>query len=406
MGASALAVVRRHDVTEPQMLQNALTFPQVGILRYSNSTGDTRTANLVGDKFIVTAGHNLPGSGVTATVEFGGQTYTTSVWQRHPNYNGSNLALGYDICVARLDRRVLNVAPLGIYPAFADENGQAAWVVGWGRSGTGLTGIQSGTVGFRAGQNRVDYDSTTPNILLADFDSPDNPAENSLASLGSTPEPMPFESCIASGDSGGALLLLNAGKWEVAGIHSAVGATDSTFNSDYGDFSVFTRIQPARQWIVDRLWENGRVAGHIQLDDYVASPQGVPLTIEIREVGTTNVVETRGVPLAIDGGFSFSTTLRGRYDIAVKGSKWLRHVWSDLNITNNTPGGLTATLAGGDVDGDNEIGPGDFALLAGAFLSVNGDPNWSDQADLDGDGEVGPGDFAILSANFLQTGAP
>jgi len=67
---------------------------------------------------------------------------------------------------------------------------------------------------------------------------------------------------------------------------------------------------------------------------------------------------------------------------------------------------LMATLAGGDVDSDNEIGPGDFALLAGAFLSVNGDPNWNDQADLDGDGEVGPGDFSILSANFLQTGAP
>lgn len=57
----------------------------------------------------------------------------------------------------------------------------------------------------------------------------------------------------------------------------------------------------------------------------------------------------------------------------------------------------------GDIDGDGEVGPGDFAALAAAFLSAPGDPNWNEAADLDCDGEVGPGDFDILSRNFLRS---
>lgn len=54
----------------------------------------------------------------------------------------------------------------------------------------------------------------------------------------------------------------------------------------------------------------------------------------------------------------------------------------------------------GDINSDDEVGPADFALLAAAFGSFVGDPNYDANADLNGDGEVGPADFAILSANF------
>lgn len=54
----------------------------------------------------------------------------------------------------------------------------------------------------------------------------------------------------------------------------------------------------------------------------------------------------------------------------------------------------------GDINGDNEVGPADFSLLAAAFGSFVGDPNYNAAADINGDEEVGPADFAILSANF------
>ena len=65
---------------------------------------------------------------------------------------------------------------------------------------------------------------------------------------------------------------------------------------------------------------------------------------------------------------------------------------------------MTFSLINGDIDGDNEVGPGDFGILSSAFGSVDGDPNWDPEADLDGDGEVGPSDFGILSANFGLSG--
>lgn len=62
------------------------------------------------------------------------------------------------------------------------------------------------------------------------------------------------------------------------------------------------------------------------------------------------------------------------------------------------------TLYQGDCDLDNEIGPGDFEMVVGAFGTVEGDDDWNPQADVDGDGEVGPGDFEIIVENFGLAG--
>lgn len=73
------------------------------------------------------------------------------------------------------------------------------------------------------------------------------------------------------------------------------------------------------------------------------------------------------------------------------------------------PGGLTATSLdfapiAGDIDGDNEVGIGDFAVLSFAFGSSAGDPNYIEEADLNGDETIDIGDYAILSQNFGRVG--
>jgi hypothetical protein len=62
------------------------------------------------------------------------------------------------------------------------------------------------------------------------------------------------------------------------------------------------------------------------------------------------------------------------------------------------------TLYQGDCDLDNEIGPGDFEIVVGAFGSVAGEDDWNPQADADGDGEIGPSDFEIIVENFGLAG--
>lgn len=51
----------------------------------------------------------------------------------------------------------------------------------------------------------------------------------------------------------------------------------------------------------------------------------------------------------------------------------------------------------GDVDGDLEVGPGDFEIITSNF---GNSPTTPEEGDLDRDGEVGPGDFEIVVANF------
>lgn len=54
----------------------------------------------------------------------------------------------------------------------------------------------------------------------------------------------------------------------------------------------------------------------------------------------------------------------------------------------------------GDIDGDGEVGPGDFEIINEDFGLPVEDPNANPNADIDGDGEIGPGDFEYVVNNF------
>ena len=54
----------------------------------------------------------------------------------------------------------------------------------------------------------------------------------------------------------------------------------------------------------------------------------------------------------------------------------------------------------GDIDGDGDVDRYDFGILAGAYGSSEGDPNYLPEADLDSDGDVDRYDFGIFAANY------
>ncbi|MGI5832746.1 MAG: hypothetical protein ACOX6D_09515 [Thermoguttaceae bacterium] len=55
-----------------------------------------------------------------------------------------------------------------------------------------------------------------------------------------------------------------------------------------------------------------------------------------------------------------------------------------------------------DVDGDGFVGPGDFAMMSGAWFSQPGSFRWNPACDVDGDGFVGPGDLSFLSCVWFE----
>lgn len=146
------------------------------------------------------------------------------------------------------------------------------------------------------------------------------------------------------------------------------------------------------------------LSGTVTLADFTGSVASQTVMIEVYSADGMTLLETfNNVALDAGGAYSVNTTLAaGTYDVFIKGSHWLRKLSDDASFAPNAT--VSLTLTNGDVDGDNEVGPGDFGALSSAFGSVDGDSNWNAMADLDGDGEVGPSDFGILSANFGTSG--
>lgn len=146
-----------------------------------------------------------------------------------------------------------------------------------------------------------------------------------------------------------------------------------------------------------------RLSGTVTLGDLSVSPAGQQVTVEVRNVGSTTPLDSYTATLDASGAFTVITTRTGTFDVAVKGSHWLRKVTSAVSFTN--PGAtFSVTLANGDVSGDNAVTLGDFAQLRAAYGSSPGNSNWNVNADLNGDGAVTLGDFAILRAHYGMMG--
>jgi hypothetical protein len=140
----------------------------------------------------------------------------------------------------------------------------------------------------------------------------------------------------------------------------------------------------------------------IDFQDYVG-PYPAKVTIELRRVGTTEIVETLELPWALFE--SFGTYRYGTFDIAVKSSHWLRKVIPAVTFRPfQVIPPLAVSLINGDCDESNDVGIGDYAMLSAAFNSSAGDSNYDENADLNGDQSVDIGDYGILSTNFGAIG--
>lgn len=143
------------------------------------------------------------------------------------------------------------------------------------------------------------------------------------------------------------------------------------------------------------------VSGQIALADWTATLLGVPVTLEI--VSGTTTIETKHVQLTLAGGYRFDTNLSGAYDVYARGPHWLRKNLGSF-ILGGVSSGVSGMLTNGDIDGDNEVAIGDYAVLSSAFGTIPVSVGWVENADLNGDESVDIGDYAVLSANFGLVG--
>jgi hypothetical protein len=120
-------------------------------------------------------------------------------------------------------------------------------------------------------------------------------------------------------------------------------------------------------------------------------------------LGANNNVTFQFPYTVLDGSFSLAGPFEQRYSVWIKPS---HHLGKNIGIQDFTNGTIDLTgtpitgLVNGDVDEDNEVGPGDFEAVVTAFGATPDAATWDLGADLDEDGEIGPGDFEIVVANF------
>ncbi len=291
--SDSAAGTRRHDVPDSQFLDLASSnsaFDAVGKFNWSEPDGSFLASGvLVESNWVLTAAHVIDGtdflgSGITnLRFQIDGETIDAAQWIPHENWEvvGGNLFAGWDIGLVRLDRRVINVDPVVRFidqglPGQPSELGQTATMVGFGTTGTGVTGFVSGTGGTkRAGQNIVDVvgdiqtAGSIPNfrfgndrLIAADFDEPGTPASSTLGNT----VPIGLEYLTAPGDSGGGLFLQEAGIQKLAGITSIGTASDGNINSDYKDRGSYTRVSRFNDWIEQTIAANSPVLSAADFD--------------------------------------------------------------------------------------------------------------------------------------------
>jgi Trypsin len=216
---------------------------------FVNSWGYTGCAILIEPDWVLTAAHNLTLAS-SGTFTINGVAYASSQFIKHPGWNGNSLN-GFDVALVQLSASVLGVTPATLYSG-SEEFGQAGTYVGFGFTGTGLTGWRTLDNQKWAFQNVIDGDFANPSVLLgSDFDNPHTPADNAFGDA----TPLALEGCVAPGDSGGGVFLDFGSQSFLAGVISFVGSTDGNSNADYGDVSGFGRVSAYVPWIASTIPE-------------------------------------------------------------------------------------------------------------------------------------------------------
>ena len=278
--AAGRAGVIRNDVNDSVYTSLAAqsVYDSVGFLRWNEgASGYIASGTLISPEWVLTAGHvvggtNNYGAGVSGMFFGLGSVYsgtgvTATDWIPFSGWSSSNgdVWAGVDLGLVRLSQPITSVTP-ALLDFSTPLLGLLGTNVGYGRSGTGTSGMNSDAGVKRAGQNMIDarggmvtrmgsgtllnLNGISSTVLFQDFDHPTDLVASTMGSV----TPVAQEYLIASGDSGGGLFIEVGGMTKLVGVNSFLASLpyplDTTgANADYGDLAGVVSVQSFENWI-------------------------------------------------------------------------------------------------------------------------------------------------------------
>ncbi len=318
-----------------------------GVVRISSGGYSGTGALLYDGRAVLTAAHLFTATNLSASVRFetrdGSRSIAASRVLIHPLYDDDQA--NHDLAIVWLAAPAPLAAPRYTLYRDQDEIGQAFTLVGYGRTGTGVTGesLDGYTVPVRLkASNRFDAGietlksalgslmawSPVPGTqLIADFDEGSS-ARDALGRLIQRTELGQGldEGFIASGDSGGPAFIrgLLAGVASYTTSLSRPGIDpdiDSETNSSFGEIAAWQRLSHYQAWIDQSL--------RSQYSDAPARPEDVKKTVHEGHSGTalayfllqfTGVRSDPGQILSVDFATRDGTARAGSDYIAATGT--------------------------------------------------------------------------------------
>ena len=235
---SSLGATIRDDVPDSDYvaLGNEAAFAAVGT--FVNSWGYTGCGILIAPDWVLTAAHLFTAAN-SGTFTLDGTSYSSTQLITDPSWDGK-ASDGSDFGLVHLSSSLTAIPPPPLYTG-SSLLGQTCTFVGYGFTGTGLTGWKTLDGQKRGFQDVVDVNNpnfgNVASVFGAIFDNPTG--GNAL----------PLEGCVAPGDSGGGVFATDGSQYYLAGVISFVASTNGNANSSYGNISGFDSISAAMPWI-------------------------------------------------------------------------------------------------------------------------------------------------------------
>jgi hypothetical protein len=247
--ASIWGVTIRDDQPDSSYLALAASPEYAAVGTFVSNWGYTSSATLIAPDWVLTAAHMLVAAS-SGTFTINGTSYASTQLIRNPGWN-SNPMDGYDFGLVHLSSPVVGINPAALYTGSSDL-GQIGTFVGFGLTGTGLTGWRTLDNQKRAMQNVIDGNFGNPSLVLGcDFDNPHSTTNNVFGDA----TPLTLEGCVAPGDSGGGVFITIDSQTYLEGVISFVEATNGNAKSYYGDVSGFGRVSAFMPWITSTIPE-------------------------------------------------------------------------------------------------------------------------------------------------------